>query len=75
MDQNLAGIIRPAVFRDQDGPIYKPALVTIACCEAAFMVVCLALREHFRRLNKKLDSGEVVHVSGGKERPEYRYAL
>lgn len=75
MGQNLAGIISSAVFRDQDAPVYKPALITVACCQATFMVVCLGLREHFRRLNKKLDSGEVVHVSGGKERPEYRYAV
>ncbi|KAH8652246.1 major facilitator superfamily domain-containing protein [Xylariales sp. PMI_506] len=75
MAQNLAGIISSAVFRDQDAPVYKPALITVACFQAAFMVVCLGLREHFRRLNKKLDSGELVHISGGKERPEYRYAL
>lgn len=75
MAQNLAGIISSAVFRAQDAPIYKPALITVACCQAVFMVLCLGLREHFRRLNKKLESGEVIHVSGGKERPEYRYAL
>jgi hypothetical protein len=75
MGQNLAGIISSAVFRTEDAPIYKTALITVACFQAAFMVVCLGLREYFRRLNKKLDNGEVVHVSGGKERPEYRYAL
>ncbi|XXH01867.1 hypothetical protein Hte_008229 [Hypoxylon texense] len=75
MAQNLAGIISSAVFRAQDAPVYKPALITVACCQAVFMVLCLGLREHFRRLNKKLERGEVIHVSGGKERPEYRYAL
>ncbi|KAI1377815.1 MFS general substrate transporter [Hypoxylon crocopeplum] len=75
MAQNLAGIISSAVFRAQDAPVYKPALITVACCQAVFMVVCLGLREHFRRLNKKLDSGEIVYVSGGQERPDYRYAL
>lgn len=75
MAQNLAGIVSSAVFREQDAPIYKPALITVACCQAAFMVVCLGVREYYRRLNKKLDSGEVVHVSGGKEWPAYRYAL
>ncbi|KAI0122759.1 MFS general substrate transporter [Daldinia grandis] len=75
MAQNLAGIISSAVFRTQDAPVYKPALITVACCQAAFMVICLGLREHFRRLNKKLDNGEVVYISGGKERPGYRYAL
>lgn len=75
MAQNLAGIISSSVFRDQDAPIYKPALITIACCQGVFMVICLGLREHFRRLNKKLQANEIVHVSGGKERPEYRYAL
>ncbi|KAL7619624.1 hypothetical protein AAE478_010165 [Parahypoxylon ruwenzoriense] len=73
--QNLAGIVSSAVFRAQDAPVYKPALITVACCQAVFMVLCLGLREHFRRLNKKLESGEAVHVSGGKVRPEYRYAL
>ncbi|KAI2635788.1 MFS general substrate transporter [Hypomontagnella submonticulosa] len=75
MAQNLAGIISSAVFRAEDAPVYKPALITVACCQAVFMVLCLGLREHFRRLNKKLDSGEIVHVSGGRERPGYRYAL
>ena len=75
MGQNLAGIVSSCVFRAQDAPVYKPALITVACCQAAFMVVCLGLREHFRRENGKLERGEKVHVSGGKERPEYRYAL
>lgn len=75
MAQNLAGIISSSVFRQQDAPIYKPALITVACCQAVFMVICLGLREHYRRLNKKLDRGEMVHVSGGKEWPAYRYAL
>ena len=73
--QNIAGIISSCAFRAQDAPVYKPALITIACCQAAFMIVCLGVREYYRRLNKKLDSGELVHVSGGKERPEYRYAV
>lgn len=75
MAQNLAGIISSSVFRAKDAPIYKPALITVASCQAAFMVVCLGMREYYRRLNKKLDSGETVYVSGGVERPEYRYAL
>ncbi|KAI0179853.1 MFS general substrate transporter [Hypoxylon sp. FL1284] len=75
MAQNLAGIISSAVFRAEDAPVYKPALITVACCQAGFMVLCLGLREHFRRCNKRLEKGEAVHVSGGKERPDYRYAL
>ncbi|OTB10516.1 hypothetical protein K445DRAFT_309348 [Daldinia sp. EC12] len=75
MAQNLAGIISSAVFRAQDAPVYKPALITVACCQAVFMVLCLGLREYFRRLNRKLECGDAVHVSGGKVRPEYRYAL
>lgn len=74
MAQNLAGIISSAVFRAQDAPVYQPALVTVACCQAVFMVICLGLKENYRRLNNKLDSGEIVHISGGKERPGYRYA-
>lgn len=75
MAQNLAGIISSSVFRQEDAPVYKPALITVACCQASFIVVCLLLREHFRRLNKKLESGEIVHVSGGRERPNYRFAV
>jgi hypothetical protein len=75
MAQNLAGIVSSAVFRPQDAPVYKPALITVACCQGAFIIICLFLREHFRRQNKKLDSGELVHVSGGKARPGYRYAV
>ena len=75
MAQNLAGIVSSAVFRQEDAPIYKTALITIASCQGAFMIVCLALREHYRRENKKLESGEKVHISGGLERPGYRYAL
>lgn len=75
MAQNLAGIISSSVFRQQDAPVYKPALITVACCQATFIVVCLLLRGHFSRLNKKLASGEVVHVSGGRERPNYRFAV
>lgn len=73
--QNIAGIISSNAFRAQDAPVYKPALITVACCQAVFMVICLGVREYYRRLNKKLDSGEIVHISGGKERPEYRYAV
>ncbi|KAK4541578.1 hypothetical protein LTR36_007875 [Oleoguttula mirabilis] len=75
MGQNIAGVISSSVFRDQDAPVYKPALITIACTEGMFIVLCLGLRTHFARLNKKLDRGEVVHVSHGIARPEYRYAV
>ncbi|KAJ4300697.1 hypothetical protein N0V90_002785 [Kalmusia sp. IMI 367209] len=75
MAQNLAGVVSSSVFRAQDAPVFKPALITVACCQAAFMIVCLALREHYRRENIKLEKGEKVHVSGGEERPEYRYAV
>lgn len=43
--QNVAGIVSSVVFKDQDAPIYKPALITVASCQAAFMVLCLFLRD------------------------------
>ncbi|KAF7559925.1 hypothetical protein G7046_g4224 [Stylonectria norvegica] len=36
MGQNLAGIISSSVFRAQDAPIYKPALITIACTQVSY---------------------------------------
>jgi hypothetical protein len=75
MSQNLAGIISSCVFRDQDAPVYKPALITIACTEGVFMVLCMGVRMHFARLTRKLDNGKMIFVSRGIARPEYRYAV
>jgi hypothetical protein len=75
MTQNLAGLISSPVFREQDAPVYKPALITVASCQAAFMVICLFMRQYYVGLNKKLDRGEVSGIKGLEDRPKYRFAI
>lgn len=72
---NLAGIISSVSFRDQDAPVYRPALVTVGVTQGVFIVVALAMRWYYVRENKKLDSGEVAHAPGMENRPQYRYAV
>ncbi|KUJ11265.1 MFS general substrate transporter [Mollisia scopiformis] len=75
MGQNFAGIISSAVFRAQDAPVYKPALVTVAVTQGVFIVICLLQRQYYARINKKLDRGEIGHVAGMELNPSFRYAL
>lgn len=75
MAMNLAGIISSLVYRDQDAPVYRPALVTNGCFQGVFIVAALLMRQYYARLNKKLDSGELAHAPGMETRPEYRYAV
>lgn len=75
MAQNLGGVISSLVFRNEDAPIYKPALITVACCQGVFIVACLALRRYFAQLNRKIDSGVIPFADGMGKRPEYRYAV
>ncbi|SPO05193.1 related to putative tartrate transporter [Cephalotrichum gorgonifer] len=72
---NLAGIFSSLAFRAQDAPVYKPALITSGVTQGVFVVASLALRQYYVRLNKKLDSGELVCAPGMEGRPEYRYAI
>ena len=73
--QNLAGIISSLVFRAQDAPIYRPASITIAVCQFVFIFICLATRQYYARLNRKLDSGEMAFAEGREAKPDYRYAV
>jgi len=73
--QNLAGIISSAVFRAQDAPIYKPALITVAVTQGVFIIVCFFQRQYYSRLNKKLDEGEITTVEGMEINPGFRYAV
>ncbi|OAA63471.1 Major facilitator superfamily domain, general substrate transporter [Niveomyces insectorum RCEF 264] len=73
--QNVAGIVSSLVFRTQDAPVYKPALVTAAVCQGCYIILALGLRQYYVRLNKKIDRGEIPHVEGMEGNPKYRYAI
>lgn len=75
MGQNVAGIISSLVFRNQDAPIYRPALITAAVCQCGYIVAALLLRRYYARLNRKIDDGEIPHAEGMANNPEYRYAV
>uniref|UniRef100_A0A0B7KAG3 Major facilitator superfamily (MFS) profile domain-containing protein n=1 Tax=Bionectria ochroleuca TaxID=29856 RepID=A0A0B7KAG3_BIOOC len=75
MSQNLAGIVSSLIFRNQDAPVYRPALITAAVCQAGYIVLSLILRQYYIRINRKLDSGELPHAEGMENNKEYRYAI
>ncbi|KAK6954066.1 hypothetical protein Daesc_004028 [Daldinia eschscholtzii] len=75
MAMNLAGIISSLVYRAEDAPVYRPALITVGCTQGVFVITALAMRQYYARLNKKLDSGELPCAPGMEARPEYRYAV
>ncbi|KAI1383439.1 MFS general substrate transporter [Hypoxylon trugodes] len=75
MAMNLAGVISSLIYRAEDAPVYRPALITVGCTQGVFVVVALAMRWYYARLNKKLDSGELPCAPGMENRPEYRYAV
>lgn len=75
LGQNLAGIVSSLVFRNQDAPVYKPALITAAVCQGGYLIVAMALRQYYVRLNRKIDRGEVAHAEGMDNNPDYRYAI
>lgn len=73
--QNLGGIVSSAVFRAQDAPVYKPALITVAVTQGVFIVVCLAQRQYYARINYKLAKGEITRAPGIETNPTFRFAL
>lgn len=75
MAMNLAGIVSSLIYREQDAPVYRPALITVGCTQGVFLVTALAMRQYYARLNKKLESGEIPHAPGMEARPQYRYAV
>lgn len=75
MSQNLAGIVSSLVFRNQDAPIFKPALITAAVCQGGYIIAALGLRQYYVRQNRKIDQGEIEHAEGMEKNPGYRYAI
>ncbi|KAI1461870.1 MFS general substrate transporter [Annulohypoxylon moriforme] len=75
MAMNLAGIVSSLIYREQDAPVYRPALITVGCTQGVFMVTALAMRQYYAHLNKRLDSGEIPHAPGMEAHPQYRYAV
>ncbi|OTA64761.1 MFS general substrate transporter [Hypoxylon sp. EC38] len=75
MAMNLAGIISSLIYRAEDAPVYRPALITVGCTQGVFIVTALVMRQYYVRLNKKLDSGELSYAPGMESRPQYRYAV
>ncbi|KAI5866822.1 MFS general substrate transporter [Durotheca rogersii] len=75
MGMNLAGVISSMIYRAEDAPVYRPALITVGCTQGVFIITALVMRQYYARFNKKLDSGEVAHAPGMESRPEYRYAV
>ncbi|KAF5011883.1 hypothetical protein FDECE_2016 [Fusarium decemcellulare] len=72
MAMNLAGIISSVSYRDEDAPVYRPALVTAGVTQGAFIVACLAMRQYYVAYNRKLDRGDIAHAPGMQARPQYR---
>ncbi|KAL3491509.1 major facilitator superfamily domain-containing protein [Aspergillus germanicus] len=57
MFQNLGGIVSSGVYRAQDAPIYRPALLTVSGCLGGFLVITVMMRFVYARLNRKLREG------------------
>ncbi|KAI1373214.1 MFS general substrate transporter [Hypoxylon crocopeplum] len=75
MAMNMAGVVSSLIYRAEDAPVYRPALVTVGCTQGVFVVTALAMRQYYVRMNKKIDSGEIPCAPGMEVRPEYRYAI
>ncbi|KAJ5895504.1 hypothetical protein N7495_007195 [Penicillium taxi] len=58
MCQNLGGIVSSGVYRSQDAPNYRPALITVSCCLFVCLGLCTYLRFAYARLNTKLADSE-----------------
>ncbi|KAL3458117.1 major facilitator superfamily domain-containing protein [Aspergillus heterothallicus] len=57
MFQNLGGIVSSAVYRAQDAPIYRPALLTVSGCLGGFLVITAIMRFVYSGLNRGLREG------------------
>lgn len=58
MSQNLGGIVSSGVYREQDAPAYRPALITVSGCLVGFLVICGYMRVVYARLNRRLDGDQ-----------------
>ncbi len=54
MSQNLGGIVSSGVYREQDAPTYRPALITVSGCLVGFLGICGYMRVVYARLNRRL---------------------
>lgn len=75
MFMNLAGVISSMVFRAEDAPVYRPALVTVGCTQGVFIITALLMRWYYANYNRKLDAGIIPYAPGMQNRPQYRYAV
>lgn len=75
MGQNVAGIVSSLIFRNQDAPVFRPALITAAVCQGGYIISALFMRQYYVRLNKKIDRGKLPHAKGMERNPDYRYAV
>ncbi|KAH8807922.1 major facilitator superfamily domain-containing protein [Xylogone sp. PMI_703] len=73
--QNIGGIISSEAFRSQDAPVYAPALIVSACFQGFMILSATCAYIYYRRMNRKLDSGEVTFIEGRENHPEFRYIL
>ncbi|KAI1775647.1 MFS general substrate transporter [Hypoxylon cercidicola] len=75
MAMNLAGVVSSLIYRAEDAPVYRPALITVGCTQGVFIITAVLMRQYYVRLNKKIDSGELSSAPGMENRPDYRYAV
>ena len=56
----ISGIIAATIFRQQDSPGYKPALITVIIMNASSVLIVAKNFWLYRRLNRKADRGEIL---------------
>ncbi|KAF2120374.1 major facilitator superfamily domain-containing protein [Lophiotrema nucula] len=57
----LGNIIGPLTFRDEDGPEFVPAKVTIVAVDSSVCVAILILLGYYRWENRRRDKAEIEH--------------
>ncbi|KAJ5998161.1 hypothetical protein N7499_005460 [Penicillium canescens] len=68
---NLMGVVSSNIFRNQDAPIYLPALITTASFGGAGIVLTLCLGGWMIADNKKRDRTQGVHLKAKNIPTEY----
>jgi hypothetical protein len=71
--QNVAGIISSEAFRSEDAPVYAPALITSGVFQGVMMLITAGALIYYRAVNRQLDGGKKVNVTGMEGQPEFRY--
>ncbi|QGA19351.1 hypothetical protein EYB26_007040 [Talaromyces marneffei] len=72
---NLGGIVSSGVYRAQDAPTYRPALITVFLCQAVFVMICIVMRAVYARMNRDLARGVAVVVEGVEVRRGFKFML